>query len=1725
MNTIKIYLAESGRVADLRKDFPLYKGQFNDKLLNVLVPTSILAPQFELQHYIGQISGAEAPTDEALNNFVAANTYPTRSAMQGDIIEFYNSDTQSFFIYTYDNDDWGSAEVDSFGTINTIAGTSIKIGMLATKPNGTIYESKSYFMRYLKTLTYQNVEYALYERKLPKEFTSFVGQGQNAPTLIINVVNVDTENNAITSIVTSQSCSLDVMASNMLDQDESIEASDLENLTAEINTIASEVALKQDKTDDNLNTTSKQVVGAINELDTEVEANTYQVGINTSDIVDIKAEQITQNSAISTNTDNISTNTSNIASLNTRVSNLEQQSAVEETYIGQMQGDTLPTDAQLNDFVFDTAHRTQQGGDVVIFILQIAGATNKNYKYTYSRVSQSWSGYEIPATEPASNTDKGIVKGSYGSDKSTQVNITNGDIQNIYVKDNSNQLRDLAEYLNTDNTTLTNTASQVVTNTSDIATNTGNIATNTSTLSNILNGTTAVAKATRADQDGNGNNITQTYLTQTAGATKQQLYNYALPRTFNDVSFLASNNTFGDTLPSTFDPIYTAESSSVGDTQLFYADKTISNAEFQLASKNSYTATFYATSSIDCTVEFRLTTEIYLNGAWQTANIELTEPILMTNGEIKKLSFGSTLNSLSDVLSIENGDKIRQTLEVITQTSDTITFAVYSNETYPSSFYLNTTSQNLVLTQGLLGELPQFTLTGISGAPDNEIIFTLPSAFVIEDGVEAFFTLSYTGVTDNNTALVLKQGIQDIIITTPEIYGLNATAKVSNMRGVYADNINMWVFTGTFRIINGDTYVFADVENIALLLNNYYTKAQVDSALQGKQATLSQAQLNAVNSGIDATKVAQIAANTNSISTNAGNIAQNTSDISALETTTNTLQSSITTNTANIATNATNITALQSTTSSLQSQVSNHTTSISGLTNRVASAEGDIDAIEAKIPVQASSSNQLADKDFVNSTIQTNTAHFRGNWATWSAVPTNVNDYPADADGNKIPTTNDYMVVQDASGYTGTTLAGTWRFKYVGVWATNGIAGWQPEYQVNETPLTAAQLAALNSGATSTNIAQIATNTSNIASNTTAIGNNTSAISGLTTRVGTAETDITNIKSEQTTQNTSIGNNTNAISALGTRMTTAEGNISAIPNNYVSYTSSQTLTDAQKAQARANIGAGNSGFDGSYTNLTDKPVLKTDNTTAQSTSASETINGTINLHKVAKTGTASDLIGYNNLAQASSVTNLASRVTTAEGDIDTIEGKIPNQASTSNQLADKAFVNSSVQTATANFRGSWNTWADVPTSASSYPTDYAGSTTPTTNDYMVVIDASGYNTSKVGTWRFKYTGDWSTNGKSGWQPEYQINEEPLTAAQIAALNSGITSTLVTQIGTNQTNIGNKVDKTSTVIRIYGTDNNGNQTTIPYSDGLYPNFIVKRQADSSHIMVPTTPTNANHAASKAYVDDKVVGYAVPKTQKVNGKTLSSDITLTASDVGALPSNTTYVSSVNGNSGTITDIQTTNNLVTSFSSTTSDSKYPSEKLVKDSLDNKIDETTTAYRIYGTNSNGEQTTLTYNDIQTNGGYIVQRKSNGEIAVPTTPINNSDATSKSYVDTLVAGKISKATLLWSNPNIGYGFQEQTITISNASGYDYLLVEFRQIYNSESRNVQLFRNYNNVTNVISYSEVDNSNNRFVTRSRAFTKNSDTSITWGLGRTWYSNSGIDNDYRYMEPSAIYGITL
>lgn len=142
--------------------------------------------------------------------------------------------------------------------------------------------------------------------------------------------------------------------------------------------------------------------------------------------------------------------------------------------------------------------------------------------------------------------------------------------------------------------------------------------------------------------------------------------------------------------------------------------------------------------------------------------------------------------------------------------------------------------------------------------------------------------------------------------------------------------------------------------------------------------------------------------------------------------------------------------------------------------------QNNVDAINAKIPVAASTQNQLADKAYVEDSIRVADASFRGSYATVSAIPTVYTDYPADSSGNKKPDDNDYIYVRDASGYQPETLTGCWKFKYTGDWDTDGIAGWLPEYAISDSVFNQAQINAINSGADATKIAKIATNESNI---------------------------------------------------------------------------------------------------------------------------------------------------------------------------------------------------------------------------------------------------------------------------------------------------------------------------------------------------------------------------------------------------------------------------------------------------------------------------------------------------------------------------------------------------------------------------------------------------------------------------------------------------------------------
>ena len=132
-----------------------------------------------------------------------------------------------------------------------------------------------------------------------------------------------------------------------------------------------------------------------------------------------------------------------------------------------------------------------------------------------------------------------------------------------------------------------------------------------------------------------------------------------------------------------------------------------------------------------------------------------------------------------------------------------------------------------------------------------------------------------------------------------------------------------------------------------------------------------------------------------------------------------------------------------------------------------------------------------------------------------------------------------------------------------------------------------------------------------------------------------------------------------------------------------------------------------------------------------------------------------------------------------QGKIDTINSKIPNQASSTNQLADKAFVNSTINSSAAFFKGSFKSKAALD-AVQWQTTDSSLENYVTNNDYAYIEADETHNNE---AWRYIYVKD---NTVSEWQPQFRVNETPFTQAQLDAINSGATTDLINSIGSKLT---------------------------------------------------------------------------------------------------------------------------------------------------------------------------------------------------------------------------------------------------------------------------------------------------------------------------------------------------
>ena len=189
-----------------------------------------------------------------------------------------------------------------------------------------------------------------------------------------------------------------------------------------------------------------------------------------------------------------------------------------------------------------------------------------------------------------------------------------------------------------------------------------------------------------------------------------------------------------------------------------------------------------------------------------------------------------------------------------------------------------------------------------------------------------------------------------------------------------------------------------------------------------------------------------------------------------------------------------------------------------------------------------------------------------------------------------------------------------------------------------------------------------------------------------------------------------------------------------------------------------------------------------------------------------------------NAVNSGITSTLVGQISTNQSNISTINGKIPEQASSSNQLADKNFVNSSIATNTANFIGTFvnvtalnsyagtvtnNDYANVTNQELDFETTTAmnnyDKTLLTNYDYAWVENGTKYDLYRFDiqtqTWGSRATniskGDvslitaynrYTYNGTTNqWTWNYTVNTSGFTANQWASINSGITASDVTKL--------------------------------------------------------------------------------------------------------------------------------------------------------------------------------------------------------------------------------------------------------------------------------------------------------------------------------------------------------
>ena len=517
-------------------------------------------------------------------------------------------------------------------------GYSCQLKMSAVTSGGIPTLTADFYTRYVKNVVTNGIEYALFERLMPYAFTINSGVGVNAPQLTISVVNIELDENDdphVISIMSSQTCPLDVNASTQI-QDEPSDPSDVETLFVLYNGLSATLATKQDKVDPNINENgdNHSVVDNLNYLigrDSDLADVEEQVRQNTEDIEDLKIIE-----------------TFGLDIVGTMV--IVSHSAEDDNQ--------PPTKEELDAYIENITGESEVQKGQAIFVHW------DNYAVADKTALCLWNGtqysYLDMTLRKAGNSVLGEIEGTYevgglSVANNFMVDIVAGQIKNIYRVNADGQYIDIKTALD-----------QVK--------------------GKLVDGN-AVARATA---DKNGNDIYDTYQTKSDGASKLYVQQYASPRALLELNYPdyatgefkkveATDNSYNKAVSS----------SSTGYTELSTITKQL-EADILLGNQNGVKNRIWLSANVTENVKLSVSTsyldednnEVYLS-------IQNTDWISLTSGNARLIEIESVFDGLTDPITLPSGTTIIQLISVYRESSASATFTLLSNTTYNAYMSLN----------------------------------------------------------------------------------------------------------------------------------------------------------------------------------------------------------------------------------------------------------------------------------------------------------------------------------------------------------------------------------------------------------------------------------------------------------------------------------------------------------------------------------------------------------------------------------------------------------------------------------------------------------------------------------------------------------------------------------------------------------------------------------------------------------------------------------------------------------------------------------------------------------------------------------------------------------------------------------------------------------------------------------------------------------------------------